>query len=215
MVTIIPIHDLKIVGGSIALDFANTQSGPPEGPPDIESLADYGDLLEWSRYVGLLDDHEVAALRRMADRQPQLAGRSFRRAIALRRDLFAVFEAIARGREPSADGVRRLQDLAAEALTHAALVRTNGHFERRWAATNDLDRPLWPVAAAAVELLVAGPLERIKGCGLCRYLFVDETKNRSRRWCSMDDCGTKAKTRNFVARRAACRHAAEASDQTA
>jgi predicted RNA-binding Zn ribbon-like protein len=208
METLVPIHELKPVGGDLALDFANTQSGPPGGAPDVESLGDYEDLLDWSRYVGLVDDRDVAALRRLADGEPQEERRSFARAIALRRELFDVFDAIADAREPARDALRRLQRTAADAQRHADLIRIDGRFERRWTATDDLDRPLWPVAAAAVELLVNGPLDRVKRCGGCRYLFVDETKNRSRRWCSMDDCGADAKVRNFVARRAAKRRAA-------
>jgi predicted RNA-binding Zn ribbon-like protein len=58
---------------------------------------------------------------------------------------------------------------------------------------------------AAVELLTTGPLDRIKACAGCRFVFVDESKNRSRRWCSMEDCGTTAKMRRYVARRSANR----------
>ena len=210
METLIPIHELKIVGGNVALDFANTESGPPDGTPDIESLASYDDLLAWGQYVGILQGEEVETLRRLADRQPEQARRSFGRAMALREQLFDVFGPIARGRPPGATAVRRLQALAAQADKHAELVGTDARFERRWTSTDDLDRPLWPIAHAGLELLVTGPLDRIKGCGLCRYVFLDETKNRSRRWCSMDDCGTKAKTRNFVARRAARRKATPA-----
>ena len=70
-----------------------------------------------------------------------------------------------------------------------------GTFSIRWDETDDPDRAWWPVAYAGLELLLHGPLDRIKGCGGCRYLFIDETKNRSRRWCSMDDCGTREKMR--------------------
>ena len=69
-------------------------------------------------------------------------------------------------------------------------------------------RPLRPVAHAAVQLLTAGELDRIKVCGGCRFLFIDESKNRSRRWCSMDDCGTDgegaALRRRTAAARARC-----------
>jgi predicted RNA-binding Zn ribbon-like protein len=64
---------------------------------------------------------------------------------------------------------------------------------------------LWPVAYAATELLTSGPLGRVKNCAGCNWLFVDESKNRSRRWCSMEECGTHAKMRRYVARRAAKR----------
>jgi predicted RNA-binding Zn ribbon-like protein len=57
------------------------------------------------------------------------------------------------------------------------------------------------VAHAAVELLTGDRLDRIKRCGGCPYLFFDESRNRSRRWCSMNDCGTDQKVRRFVVKR--------------
>jgi predicted RNA-binding Zn ribbon-like protein len=75
----------------------------------------------------------------------------------------------------------------------------------KWALGEDLAGVLWPVAHSAIELLISGPLGRVKGCAGCNWLFVDESKNRSRRWCSMEECGTHAKMRRYVARRAAKR----------
>jgi len=64
---------------------------------------------------------------------------------------------------------------------------------------------LSPVVHAAVELLTSGPLDRVKACAGCHWLFVDESKNRSRRWCTMEVCGTNEKVRRYLARRAAGR----------
>ncbi len=65
--------------------------------------------------------------------------------------------------------------------------------------------PLWTVVHAASTLLTDGPLDRVKGCASCRFHFLDESRNRSRRWCSMDDCGTHVKMDRYVARRASRR----------
>jgi predicted RNA-binding Zn ribbon-like protein len=43
-------------------------------------------------------------------------------------------------------------------------------------------------------------------------LFLDRSKNGSRRWCSMDDCGTDLKKRRYVATRAARRAADRVGD---
>ena len=91
------------------------------------------------------------------------------------------------GRRPPRAPVARLRAAATEALGHATLVDADGSFAIRWEATDDPDRVWWPVAYAGLELCLHGPLDRIKGCGGCSYLFLDETKNRSRRWCSMDE----------------------------
>ena len=146
-------------------------------------------------------------------RSRRRSGRSratFDRAVATRGYLYELFDAIARGMPPPERTIARLQRDEAEALTHAALVPVDGGFAWSWAHDGDLTRPLWPVIHAASSLLIDGPLDRVKGCAGCRFQFLDESKNRSRRWCSMDDCGTADKMRKYVARRASARSAAQA-----
>jgi predicted RNA-binding Zn ribbon-like protein len=94
-----------------------------------------------------------------------------------------------------------------EALAAARLIESGGAFRWTWDADADLERPIWPIVHAAIELLTAGPLDRVKACALCQYLFIDRSKNRSRRWCSMAACGTTEKMRRYTARRAAKRQA--------
>ncbi len=123
----------------------------------------------------------------------------------MREELHAVFAAVAAGRRPAASNVELLRRAELEALGGAELVVGEGGAAWSWARDERLTRPLWPAVHAAVELLVRGPLDRVKGCGGCSFLFLDDSKNRSRRWCSMDDCGTAEKMRRYVARRAAAR----------
>jgi predicted RNA-binding Zn ribbon-like protein len=65
-----------------------------------------------------------------------------------------------------------------------------------------LELPLWPVAEAAYRLLVGQEIQRLKRCAGCPWLFVDRSKNHSRRWCSMEICGTDEKMRRYVTKRA-------------
>jgi predicted RNA-binding Zn ribbon-like protein len=74
-----------------------------------------------------------------------------------------------------------------------------------WDPGSGLLAPLWPVVAAAVELLTHGTTGPIKSCGACRFLFIDHSKNGSRRWCSMDDCGKAAKIARYLQRRSDAR----------
>jgi predicted RNA-binding Zn ribbon-like protein len=62
-----------------------------------------------------------------------------------------------------------------------------------------LDSPLWPVGQAAAALLTSGDLSRLRQCGgdLCGWLFLDRSRNRSRQWCTMEDCGNVSKVRRF------------------
>jgi predicted RNA-binding Zn ribbon-like protein len=200
------IQAMRLVGGNAALDFVNTQSGPQHGEPDLEALHDYGDLVAWGRYAGLLTDDESGRLLRLARRNPEKAREIFARSIRTRATLDELFRAFTRGEAPTRRVLAGLAATEAEALAHGALDATAHGFEWRW-ASEDLGRPLWPVVHAAVELLTSGRLDRLKGCGGCRFLFLDETRNGGRRWCSMDDCGTAQKVRNYVTRRAARRSA--------
>jgi predicted RNA-binding Zn ribbon-like protein len=195
----------RIVGGSVALDLLNTQNGAAGAPPEDDVLTDYRDLLAWASHVGLLDAAEERRLRRRAQERPEEADAVFHRAIETREYLHEVFDATARGKPPARADLLRLQRDAAEALAHGRLVPAHGQYHWSWADDQDLGRPLWPVIHAALTLVTDGPLDRVKGCASCRFLFVDESKNRSRRWCSMDDCGAEDKMRKYVARRAAAR----------
>lgn len=196
---------MRLVGGSLALDFVNTRGGRPRPSAEDEALHDYDDLVAWGRQVGELTEAEARRLLRRARRSPDEAQQAYRRAVQLRSYLYELFSAVAVGRPPPARWTAALRNDEAEALGRAELVRADGGFHWSWARDHDLARPLRPVVHAAVALLTAGPLQRIKRCDGCRWLFIDESKNRSRRWCAMEDCGTAEKVRRYLARRAAAR----------
>jgi len=201
------IRRRRIVGGNLALDLLNTQNGSAGKPPAGDALRDYGDLLAWCQYVGVLTELETERLVRQSRRHPDSARAAFERARATRDYLYELFSSVARGMPPPAHAVARLQRDESEALSHAEIVADAGGFEWSWAHDEDMAQPLWPIIHAALTLLIDGPLDRVKGCAACRFHFLDESKNRSRRWCSMDGCGTTDKMRKYVARRASARSA--------
>jgi predicted RNA-binding Zn ribbon-like protein len=202
------IRRRRIVGGNVALDLLNTQNGTAGEPPTDDILRDYGDLLAWAHYIGVLSELEAERLLRSSRRDPDAASAAFERMRTTREYLYAIFSAVALGVPPPERAVARLQRDEAEALSHADVVAIDDGFEWSWARDEDMARPLWPIIHAALRLLIDGPLDRVKGCAACRFHFLDESKNRSRRWCSMDDCGTADKMRKYVARRATARSAA-------
>ncbi|MDG4825378.1 CGNR zinc finger domain-containing protein [Asanoa sp. WMMD1127] len=189
------VQRMRLVGGNLALDFVNTRSGPPDGPADDDVLTGHPELVAWGVYAGALTAHEATALDRTRGTRA-----AFARARRTRDYLDDLFRGVAAGRDPDADLLARLGDDAAEALAHATLEPA---YVWSWRGDRTPARPLRPVVHAAVELLTAGPLDRVKACGGCRFLFLDESKNRSRRWCSMDDCGTAEKIRRYVDNRRA------------
>jgi predicted RNA-binding Zn ribbon-like protein len=199
------ISELRLVGGNLALDFANTAEGTPEGEIEREHLLGYEDLAFWGRRVGLLSETDVEQLLRERRGRPAEADAVFARALGFRGHLYGLFRAVAEEDDPPAEGVEALRRFECEAISRAKLVPSGDGFAWEWALGDDLAGMLWPVAHSATELLTSGPLGRVKGCDGCNWLFVDESKNKSRRWCSMEDCGTHAKMRRYVARRAAKR----------
>jgi predicted RNA-binding Zn ribbon-like protein len=200
-----PFRGQRIVGGNVALDLLNTQNGPAGKPPEDDVLSDYGDVVAWASHLGVINAAEEQGLRRRARARPGDAEAAFERARGTRAYLGDLFGAFGRGRSPAPGDLERLQRDAAEAYAHGRLVAVGGEYQWTWADDQDLARPLWPIIHAALTLVTDGPLERVKGCASCRFMFVDESKNRSRRWCSMEDCGAEDKMRKYVARRAAAR----------
>lgn len=205
MGTLDGIARMRLVGGSLALDFVNTRGGRPTPSAEDEVLHDYDGLVAWGRHVGMLTEAEARRLLRRARREPDEAQRAYQRAVYLRGYLYELFRAVAAGRPPPLRCTAALRGDEAEALGRAQLVRGDGGFRWSWARDDDLARPLRPVVHAAVALLTAGPLQRVKRCDGCGWLFIDGSRNRSRRWCAMEDCGTAEKVRRYLARRAAAR----------
>ncbi|MFF5053417.1 CGNR zinc finger domain-containing protein [Micromonospora sp. NPDC000663] len=200
METVEDVTRMHLVGGNLALDFVNTRTGPPVGPSDDDVLTGYPELVAWGAYAGALTGSEATALRRLSRADPDGARAAFSRALGTRDYLDDIFRSLAAGGAPGAAALDRLRDDEADALGHAQL-QGGSTYAWVWRDDHTLARPLRQVVHAAVQLLTTGALDRIKGCGGCRFLFNDESKNRSRRWCSMDDCGTAEKMRRYVAAR--------------
>ncbi len=196
----------ELRGGRLCLDFANTVGGVRPGT-SVELLDGYAALVEWGRQAGALDEGRARRLAAEARRRPAEAEAVYREAIALREAIFAAFLAFAQEREPAAADLAVLNAALGKALGHRRIHRGGPCCALGWEdLPGALDAVLWPVAASAAELLVSGrDLARVRVCGLydegeCGWLFVDETKSHTRRWCSMDDCGNRAKARRHYAR---------------
>jgi predicted RNA-binding Zn ribbon-like protein len=194
-----PAATFKLRGGRLCLDFANTV-GVHTGGIQQEKLKSYADLLAWSQQVGSVTDHEAQRLHVHAAGNPAAAAAVLEKAITLREAIYRIFSAVASGHHPAVADLALLNRLLAEALAHAQIVPTAEGFTWGWAHAGDrLDWMLWPIVRSAAELLTSGELGRVRECAgdICGWLFVDMSRNRSRRWCDMQDCGNVAKVRRF------------------
>ena len=198
MVTPGRMEGLSLIGGRPALDFTNTEGGRRNGPP--ERLDGYGDLVAWSLRAGVLERDVARRLDARAGRRPDEARDVHRRAIELREALYRIVAASISGSPPSDPDMAILERELQEAVTHRHLVPDGaGGFTWRMEDTEDLERPLWAIALDAADLLSSETLARVKEChsDTCAWLFLDESRNRSRRWCDMGDCGNRAKARRY------------------
>ena len=195
-----------LYGGNICLDFANTLDA--RGGPDPEDhLGGYADLVRWAAYAELLDAAGSRHLATLAKARPQAAQASFTAALRLREAIFRVFAGLARGTAAAPADLALIQQGYAAALGTARLEQRGDRFVWDLPAER-LDRVWWPAAVAAAKLLTGGALDRVKLCasgGRCQGLFLDTSKNNSRRWCSMTDCGTEAKIHRQTTRRRTAR----------
>jgi len=129
---------------------------------------------------------------------------SFRKALSVREAIYRVFAALAQGKTPSAADVGAINDCAIEALRHRQLLRSNGGYRWEWQsnASRPLDQILWPIVIAAADLLTSKDVKLVRWCEApeCQWLFLDNSRNRSRRWCDMKVCGNRAKARRHYQR---------------
>jgi predicted RNA-binding Zn ribbon-like protein len=194
---------LKLLGGRVCLDFANTVDWHASDHPH-EFLTGYADLVAWSEHAGALSAPQAQALLREAQRRPADAAATHRGALALREALYRLFSTLAQGRDAAEGDLAELHDALTRALPQLRLARLGGRLAWTWAENpRALDRMLWPIAWSAATLLTSDELDRVRQCAGegCGWLFVDQSRNHSRRWCAMEDCGNRAKARRHYARR--------------
>jgi len=203
--------EMKLVGGRLCLDFINTVDGRKSDSPRNESrsivlgdkLTEYSDLVEWSRHAGIVTPTEAERLIQASKRNTREARDVLDRAIALREALYRICKAIMTGRRPQTLDLDTVNDELLRARTHERLTHEANGFTWEWVSTEAaLDRMLWSIAHSAAELLTTADLSRLRECSgeECGWLFEDTSRNRSRQWCDMQDCGNLAKVRRYRTR---------------
>lgn len=148
----------------------------------------------------LLAPSEADRLRDQARESPEAARRVWRRALRLREALYRIGKALVEDWPPLPDDLRILDQEVREARQHQRLVASGRRLEAEWIADPPrLDRMLWPIALSAMDVFGSDDVNRLKQCGgaRCGWLFVDTTRNRSRQWCEMANCGNLAKVHRF------------------
>ncbi len=200
-----PGEQFAFNAGRLCLDFANTVRSRPSSDR-LDLIGSYEDLLGWARQATILTPGEAAVLTDTARQRPRAASDALAQARLLRESTYAVFSARAAGLPAPPTDLQTLNRAIARAMARGGLTPAGARFEWGWPdSVPGLDRVSWWVARSAAELLTSPHLTFVRECASydCGWLFMDSTKNRSRRWCDMRVCGNRAKSRRHYERRRA------------
>ncbi|TDD14625.1 hypothetical protein E1218_32760 [Kribbella turkmenica] len=209
-------EELRVVGGHPALDLVNTVAPRvPGASGGHDHLPGPAELLAWSRRIGIVDAIEAEAVDAVWQGASDLAGKALRATVEIREATYLVLAQQASGvpgvpadfEQGLGSAFERLMLRWSAASARSMLVpRDSGPrvAELRVGTAPALMIPD-RLVAAAVDLVRTVELRQLRACpvedGGCGFLFLDRSRNGSRRWCSMEDCGTRAKIRKLSARR--------------
>jgi predicted RNA-binding Zn ribbon-like protein len=192
---------VKFIGGRLCLDLVNTVGGrDPAGAVIRDKIGNYEDLLAWSVLSGTVDRRSAGSLARQAAQDTRAAAQVLARALHLREALYRIFKCILEDRRaPEADADVLRRELSIARAHERLAAQKNGFVWMLAARPEELDRILWAVPLSAAELLTSSDLPRLGQCGGddCGWMFLDSSRNRRRQWCTMQDCGNRAKVRTF------------------
>jgi predicted RNA-binding Zn ribbon-like protein len=189
------------IGGSAALDFTNTAEY--RGRENyMDMLRSYGHLLSWAWRTEVLPEDMLERLYDMACNAPDEAEEALARAAGTREIIYQVFSILTdEGRQPTQAELADF-NVALRGLPPRQMESSKERPQWTWAFSPlTLDAPLWPVLLDAGNLLASDAARRVRKCPNCGWLFVDKSRNHSRRWCSMEFCGSQVKSRRQYERK--------------
>jgi predicted RNA-binding Zn ribbon-like protein len=197
-----PHLPFKYVGGDPSIDLVNTVDWTSRGP-EQDRLTNYQRLIEWAEGAEILPQRAAAALRARAMAHPREAAVAHKAALHARAVLWQLFGSLARNGSPG-EALGDFNRLLSQALEHMRLLPSAEKRQRdrslqlRWDQLGEsLESVLWPVIWSAASLLASDESSQIRICGGpdCGWMYVDRSRNGLRRWCQMETCGTREKSR--------------------
>jgi len=189
---------LTLIGGALALDFANTCSGRGFSTHQ-EHLQRPENVAQWAGHAKVLPPPDAEWLAQAAAGD-SIGDRLLREALELREHIYELGVALAGRRPVPPRPIEGLTRAHARALARAKLAPVDGNFGWEWSPRESpVEAVVGPISLSALTLLQQSDLARVKQCQgeKCGWLFFDTTKNKSRRWCEMEICGNRAKQKRF------------------
>lgn len=190
-----------MVGERLCMDFINTVSWRESAEKRRDWFTSYAKLVDWCIHAKVLTGQQAKALLLKAEEKPSEAGDVVKQAIEMREVMYRIFKSISKETSPNPPDPELFNEFMCHFYQTLQVIPEKDHYTLKFKQTEkNLDTMLPPILQSAVDLLVSkNDLERVKQCegDPCGWLFFDTSRNRSRRWCSMADCGNRAKARRF------------------
>lgn len=189
------IEDITLDGGWLCLDFTNTVSGrkPVAGEDYLKTWDDY---VLWVRRLAVLPEAEFAIWQKMPPGDMSEVR-------ALREAIFDLFDHYAKTGTIHPAQLDTLNGFLHEVYMYTCIKMTDEGLQRGIFKKTYLEKPLWLIALSAESLLLSERLARVKACDNCGWLFLDTSKNGTRRWCNMYTCGSQSKSKAYYHRKKA------------
>jgi predicted RNA-binding Zn ribbon-like protein len=192
------LETLEFVGGELCLDFTNTINSRLS--PEHDYLRSISDLVNWLNLQP--DDYyfdPAIGVSRHTDKDT--SEKMFELAIELRELLYSIFSTLGRGEEIKKADLHRFNHFYKLAEANAEIKVSRSGSKKGWGKSAGPERLLFPIVESAAKLLLSEELLNVKECPGCGWLFLDTTKNKSRKWCSMNTCGARDKMRRYHRRK--------------
>jgi predicted RNA-binding Zn ribbon-like protein len=201
------INAIRLVGGVSVLDYLNTCDGRRPGTSlkaVVDKLSNLEEIVHWFLHAGLIGEAEHARCVALVQQSSWHSLTAFRQLIGFRESLYRLFLPVALGEAVESGELAALNEVMVSTASQRVLVPTAVGFAWSWRSCETLDGMtagfMGRIAVQAASLLTSPELARLKLCALsdCDWLFMDTSKNGSRRWCQMNVCGAKEKARRAV-----------------
>lgn len=189
-------------GGCLCFDFINTVHNRKEAGKPRDYLKEYHDLTILGKRVEMMSLKRLKKLSAHAKANPAKAEEVLKEMKEVRELFYSFFSAIAAGEKVKARDLKSFNHYLSESLSNLRFVTESKDLQLAWRSDEPyLKEPLWRIMKSAYDILNEEPFDRIKECELCGWIFLDESKNKSRRWCSMQTCGSIHKSKKYYHRK--------------
>jgi len=192
------IETLELDGGWLCLDFINTVRSRTK-EPNVCYLPTNDEVLKWAKRVKLFSHKDIREIMEYNKEHPDIAEKEHKKVIDIRETLCKIFTAIANNLPPSESLLEKFNKYLSESFNNLKIVVNNNRVVTEDWQKKDAGMHQFQllIIRSAYELLKSDLLATLKRCDNCGWLFLDRSKNRSRRWCNMETCGSSEKSKKY------------------